>query len=103
VKDDWEKLRVEYSIERYRLDFPQLADKRKATWAECWDRVQEYRKELVAYQAEKANAVARDRYKRAAKHVRAMIRENRELSAVARACIVGAGDPRVVGLLRTAA
>jgi len=102
VSDDWERARVNYSIERYKLDFPPLAEKRKTVWADCWGRIQEYLKELAAYQADKANAVARDRYKRAAKHVREMIREDRELSAVARACIVGAGDSRVMGLLQTA-
>lgn len=102
VTDEWERERVEYSINRYKLDFPPLADKRKVTWAECWGRLQDYLKELAAYQADKTNVIAKESYKQAAKHVREMIREDKELSAIARACILGTGDPRVVGLLQTA-
>lgn len=102
VNDPWETTRVEYSVERYNLDFPPLMAKRKTVWAECWNRVEEYRRELTLYQNDPTNAVARDRFKQAAKRVRAMIREEQELSAVARACVESAGDPRVSGLLRSA-
>jgi hypothetical protein len=102
VSDVWEMTRVEYSVERYNLDFPPLMDKRKTVWAECWNRVEEYRRELGLCQKDPTNAVARDRVKQAAKHVRAMIREEQELSAVARACVESAGDPRVTGLSRSA-
>lgn len=102
VNDAWEKARVEYSVERCNLDFPPLVAKRKTIWSECWNRVEEYRRELALYQKDPTNAIARDRVKQAAKHVRAMIREEQELSAVARACVESAGDPRVRGLLRSA-
>lgn len=101
IKDDWEKARVEYSVERYNLDFPPLMDKRKVVWSECWSRIQEYRRELETYQADKANAIAKHQSKQAAKHIREMIREEQELSAVARACVLSTGDPRVVGLLQS--
>jgi hypothetical protein len=102
VTDVWEKTRVVYSVERYNLDFPPLMDKRKAVWAECWDRVQEYLKELGLYHADKNNTVAKDRSKQAARRVRELMQETRELSAVARACVLSAGDPRLQGLLQTA-
>lgn len=102
VTDNWEKTRVEYSVDRYNLDFPPLMDKRKAVWAECWNGIQEYRRELGLYQKDPSNAVARDRLKQAAKRVRAMINEEQELSAVARACVQSAGDARLDGLLRSA-
>ncbi|MCK6537537.1 MAG: hypothetical protein L6Q84_31590 [Polyangiaceae bacterium] len=102
VTDAWETTRVEYSVERYNLDFPPLMDRRKTVWAECWNRVEEYRRELRLCRKDPTNAVARDRVKQAAKRVRAMIREERELSAVARACVESAGDPRLTGLLRSA-
>jgi hypothetical protein len=101
ITDDWERARVAYSVERYNLDFPPLMDKRKVVWAECWDRIREDRDELAKYQADKANLIARDRYKQAVKHVRAMMREEKELSAVARACVLSSGDSRVVGLLQS--
>ena len=47
------------------------------------------------------NAVARDRVKQAAKRIRQMMREEQELSAVARACVQSAGDERLEGLLRS--
>jgi hypothetical protein len=100
--DVWEKERVEYSVERYNLDFPPLMDKRKTVWAECWDRIQEYLEELASYHADKSNGIAKDRYKQAAKHVRDLMREEKELSAVARACVLSTGDPRVAGLLQSA-
>ncbi len=101
LTDAWEKARVKYSVERYNLDFGPLLDKRKMVWAECWDRIQEYLKELAIYHADKANGIARDRYKQAAKRVRELMHEQMELSAVARACVLSTGDPRVAGLLQT--
>ena len=66
------------------------------------ERIQEYLKELALYHADKDNAIARDRYKQAAKKVRELMREEKELSAVARACVLGTGDPRLHGLLQSA-
>ena len=77
-------------------------DKRKTVWAECWSRVQEYLKELATYHADKTNVIARDKSKQALKRVRELMREDRELSAVARACILRSGDPRVTSILQSA-
>jgi hypothetical protein len=102
LTDAWEKERVEYSVERCNLDFLPLMDKRKAVWAECWSRVQEYLQELETYQNDEKNAIARDRFKQALKRVRELMREDQELSAVARACVLSSGDPRVTGILQSA-
>ena len=102
VKDVWEKERVRYTVERCKLDFPPLADKRKVTWAECWDRVQTYFNDLAAYQSDATNLIARDSAKQAAKNVRKMVQGDQEFSAVARACLMSTGDSRLVDLLRTA-
>jgi uncharacterized protein (TIGR02646 family) len=102
VTDDWEKARVEYSIEKLRLDFPALEGRRKMIWAECWGRAQEYIDELAKYHAKKSNVIARDRYKRAAKHLLAMIQADSELSMVARACLESSGDLRLKHLLWSA-
>jgi precorrin-3B methylase len=77
-------------------------DKRKSVWADCWNCVQEYLKELATYHADKTNVVARDRYKQALKRIRELMHEERELSAVARACVLSSGDPRVTGILQSA-
>jgi hypothetical protein len=102
ITDQWEKTRVEFSVERYNLDFPPLMDKRKSVWAECWSRIQEYLQELATYHADKTNVIARDRYKQALKRVRELMSEEQELSAVARACVLSSGDPRVTSLLQSA-
>lgn len=102
LSDQWEKDRVMYSIKRYNLDFPPLMDKRKALWAECWNRIRKYFDELTKYHADKTNAVAREAFKEAARDVRELMREEQECSAVARACILGTGDTRVLGLLQSA-
>jgi len=100
---EWEKERVEYSVQRCKLDFPPLMDKRKTIWAECWSRIQEFLKELRLYdESGGTNLVARTQSKEKANAIREMIREDQELSAVARACIVASGDPRLLGILRTA-
>lgn len=102
LTDDWERERVEYSVKRYNLDFPPLMDKRKIVWSECWSRIEEYLRELARYRDDKDNVLARDRFKQAAKQVRALMDERSELSAVARACVLSTGDPRVQGLLGSA-
>lgn len=101
VTDPWERERVEYSVERYNLDFPPLMDKRKAVWGECWRRVQDYLVELGRYYADKTNMVAKEGYKQAAKRLLELMREEQELSAVARACLLSTGDPRLQGLLQS--
>jgi hypothetical protein len=73
-----------------------------AVWAECWNRIQEYLQELAIYHADKTNVIARDRSKQALKRVRELMHEKRELSAVARACVLSSGDPRVTGILQSA-
>lgn len=102
VTDPWEKERVEYSVERCNLDFPPLMDKRKVVWAECWHRIQDYLKELRLYHADKTNMVAKAGYKDAARKVLELMREEEELSAVARACVLNSGDSRVRALLQAA-
>jgi hypothetical protein len=102
IKDPWEIARVEYSIDRLKLDFGPLADKRKTVWAECWARIAEYLDELTRYHEDKQNPLAKAGYRRAAGELRSMIREDRELSSVARACIIFSGDPRVLSVLRSA-
>lgn len=102
VVDEWDISRVNYSIERLKLDFGPLVDRRKTIWAECWARIGDYTRELGLYHQDKGNAVARDRCKQAAAHLREMIGETRELSSVARACIFASGDQRVIQVLRSA-
>ncbi|QPN66247.1 hypothetical protein [Synechococcus sp. CBW1006] len=102
VTDAWERDRVEYSVERYKLDYPPLSNSRKLVWAECWSQVQQYLAELARYQGDPANAIAREGMRNAARAIRKMLREESEFSSVARACIESSGDPRVQSLLRTA-
>lgn len=101
ITDDWDISRVNYSIEKMKLNFGPLAGKRRVLWAECWARINEYLNELNIYHNDKTNAVAHRGSKLAARRLRELIQEDRELSSVARACIFASADPRVQGLLRT--
>ena len=101
VTDAWERSRVTYSVDRYNLDFPPLVDKRKTVWAECWNRIQEYQRELSLYKKDPTNAVARIGVKQAAKSIREMMTPEKELSSVARACVASSGDPRITAFLQT--
>jgi uncharacterized protein (TIGR02646 family) len=103
LPDGWDKRRAEYSILRYNLDFGPLMDKRKAIWNDCWNRIQEYKHELQTYeQSNNRNLIAKANLKRSAKLVRELMKETKELSAVARACVLSTGDPRVTRLLQSA-
>lgn len=101
VEDPWEVERVEYSIERYNLNnYSLLVDQRKLVWSECWNMIQQYLAELNGYKLTNS-PVARQLCKERAKHIRKMVRAEKEFSSVARACVLNSGDPRVVGLLRS--
>lgn len=102
IIDDWELLRVKYSVERYNLDFPPLMEKRKTVWNDCWQHIQSYLDELGKYHRDKTNVIAKAGFKREAGNIRKLLKAERELSAVARACILSTGDARVTGLLQSA-
>lgn len=101
VTDEWELRRVEYTITRCNLQFGPLVDKRKVVWGECWRRVQDFLRERQKWLSDRNNLVAKHAFQTAAENVRVMMRENEELSAVARACVESAGDRRLSALLRT--
>lgn len=100
VNDAWERDRVTNSVQRYKLDYPPLIDRRKSVWSECWSQIQVYLADLARYQADPTNAIARESFKNAARRIRDMIRADKEFSSVARACILSSGDERVASLLQ---
>jgi uncharacterized protein (TIGR02646 family) len=98
----WDRERVEYSVKRMNLDFPPLLNKRKAVWAECHQRIEAYRTELIHLENSGGrNQIAFRQVKENAKAIREMMQADRELSAVARACVLSTGDRRVMGLLQS--
>lgn len=102
INAGWDKERVEYSIERFNLDFPPLMEKRKTIWNECWQRIRSYRHELkLLSDSGGQNPIARSQVKESAKAIREMMRPEKELSSVVRACILSTGDPRLMGLLQS--
>ena len=101
ITDPWEQSRVTYSVTRYNLDFPPLVDKRKAVWSECWNRIQDYLRELNLFQQDRTNGAAKEGLRQALRRIREMMQPERELSAVARACVVSSGDPRLTAILAT--
>jgi hypothetical protein len=102
INNDWDRKRVIYSIQRCNLDFNALVLKRKTVWNNCWNNILEYRRELTKYQESNgANLIAKDRATEKAKAIRAMVKKDKELSSVARACIQSSEDPRIIALLRS--
>ena len=102
VTDPWELERVAFSVERLKLDFGPLQDKRKVVWAECWTKIETYLDELAKYHADQHNHFARAGVKQAVRDIRKMIEPDKELSAVARACVLAFPDIRVARVLQTA-
>lgn len=101
VNDEWDKLRVTYSITRCKLDYDPLVNKRRTLWGECWRRIQDYQAEIEKYRNDRNNDMARKGFKDAALRLRELLKSTEEFSAVARACILSSGDDRVTNLLRT--
>jgi len=102
IHDEWEQLRVTYSVERYNLDFPPLMNKRKVVWQDCWQHIQAYLDELSKYHRDKNNVIAKEAFKKEAGNIRNMLRADRECSAVARACLLSTPDPRLRSFLQSA-
>jgi hypothetical protein len=101
VDDIWEQSRVNYSIERYRLNsYQPLVDKRKLVWNECGRLVNEYLNNLNMYKTNDSS-VARESVRNCAKSIRSMLLPEKEFSTVARACLESFGDKRLSGLLRS--
>jgi hypothetical protein len=104
LDNEWDKMRVEYSIQRFNLDFSPLEAKRKIVWNDCWNHIQQYRKELEICESGSGinTNIARIQLKEKAKAIRVMMQPDKELSAVARACVLSSGDRRITGLLQSA-
>jgi uncharacterized protein (TIGR02646 family) len=100
VKTKWHKERVEQSIQRCNLDFNPLVEKRKMVWNECWQLIQDYRREAARCDESNDNIeISRNMLKEKAKAIRKMTEISQELSSVARACVISTGDSRIIGFL----
>jgi hypothetical protein len=101
VTDEWDLERVSYSIKRYNLNtYSLLVDQRKLVWTECWNAFLEYKAELKKYDKTRS-PIAMQKVKDAAQKIRSMLKEDREFSSVAHACLISSGDPRAAGILRS--
>jgi hypothetical protein len=96
----WERERVIQSVKRCKLDFPALENKRRAVWHDCWMHIQSYLVELdKLHKGDRDNPLARHELANKADAIKELINGNRELSSVAKACILSTNDPRVTRLL----
>jgi uncharacterized protein (TIGR02646 family) len=103
ITSNWERDRVVRSVERYNLDFPALMDKRKTVWNDCWKHIQDYLQELEKlYEGDQDNPMARCKLASKADAIKKLTYKDKEFSAVARACVLSTGDPRVTRLLQSA-
>ncbi len=98
INSEWDERRVNYSIQRYNLDFTPLVEKRKIVWNDCWNHIRQYREEIKKY-SDGSNLIAKQMAKEKAKAIREMVKQDKELSSVARACVRSSGDQRIIGLL----
>lgn len=97
IISNWETDRVVRSVERYNLDFPALMDKRKTVWNDCWKHIQDYLQELEKlHKGDQDNPIARHELQSKADAIIKLTCGDKEFSAVARACILSTGDPRVL-------
>ena len=101
IDDEWEKVRVEYSIDRYNLNgYPPLVDKRKLVWSDCWNLIRQYQEELANYQSTKSQ-FAHEMFKEKIRRIRRMIGPEIEFSSVARSCIMSSGDRRIINIIQS--
>lgn len=102
IDDAWRRKRVEYSIRRLKLDSEPLTNRRRTIWNNCQTEIDQAKRELKNYAADPNNMIARDRSKAAIRRLREMIKPDREMSAVARACIAFSDEPTVRNILTSA-
>ncbi len=98
----WDKQRVEYSIERYKLDYDPLNQQRKTVWITAISLINEYskhKKEANRTGSAAANKLADDKLKQVMK----MLRKDSPYSMAAVASLHSTGVPAIQRLVMAAA
>ena len=98
ITDDWQKKRVEYSIEKLKLnEHAPLADERRKVWQKLSKEIKDYydAKRNCSYN----NPGAIKDLKRACENIKEMTHKDSPLSTVAKWCIIFRNDMSLMSLL----
>jgi len=97
--DDWEKERVNVSIERLKLnDHDALPDERRRVWDTVQNAIEAYLDAKSKYRAG-INPAPAEKAEEKLRQIRAMTKENAELSQVALWCVRFHDDPKLLRLV----
>jgi hypothetical protein len=100
ITDDWQKRRVEYSIEKLKLnEHPPLADERRKVWQKLSNEIKDYYE--AKSKCSRKNPVAMNNLQRACKNIRKMLNKESPLSSVAKWCIIFRNDMSLMSLLNS--
>lgn len=89
---DWKEKRVDYSIERYKLNDDRLCRRRKLVWMTCRGLLAEYQNKAKKAD-ETGSAKNRGEAQSILKNLRDMIKQDKEFSSVAKTCLLRSSDP----------
>lgn len=89
---DWKLERVNFSIERYKLNDSRLCRRRKVIWQTCRDLLAEYQNKAKMAD-DTGSAKNRGEAQTILKTLREMLMPEKEFSSVARICLMRSGDP----------
>ena len=96
---DWERERVEESITRYKLnEHDILPAERRKVWRAVTDAVEIYQK-YKTRTGSGANIGAEQRLREQVRNIHKRLREDAELSSVAKWCILTKNDPQLIRLI----
>lgn len=96
---DWEEERVDESIKRYKLnEHDALPAARRTVWREVTNAVEVYRK-YKSRTGAGANVGAEQRLREQIRNIRSRLREDAELSSVAKWCLLTKNDPLLTRLI----
>lgn len=95
---DWEKFRVEQTIERLKLnEHNNLAEERRKIWQRVTFEIDEFLAARSRYSP--GNPVVKEKLEAHGKRIRELSRESSELSAVAKCCALFSNDRHVAKLV----
>ena len=87
----WEKARVDFTIERMKLDFGPLVDERKQVWQRCVRLIGDFLSHQTRYNSATGGIASSEGMKAALRELREMIKPESPLSSTAAECLRKSG------------
>lgn len=88
----WDRERVDFTIERMRLDHPPLVEERQMVWQRCTRLIGDFLGQQAKYNGPAGGVAAREGMRSALRELREMTRPESPLSKTAVACLRKSGD-----------